>query len=36
MVDKNHMNTKFDNSLEVVGHEFGELEGKREKFIKRT
>ena len=36
MVDKKHMDPKFDNSLEVVGHEFGELEGKREKFIKEN
>ena len=36
MVDKHHMDKKFDNSLEVFGHEFGELEGKKEQFIKEN
>ena len=32
-MDTKHMEKKFDNTLEVFGHEFGELEGKKELFI---
>ena len=36
MVDKKHMDKLFDNSLEKVGHEFGELEARKEQFIKEN
>lgn len=32
-MDTHHMDKKFDNTLEVVGSEFGDLQAKKEQFI---